>query len=442
MKTRKVTVTAVITLLMVTRAFAPTNVSIGNGFQQSNGTYLNAQKIAGNLAITSITIQASGQITIVTPSDLSTSSSGTPHFDLWLVTPTLNVDYNLNMAATGTLYLTTSTINLDAPITSGGTLINPSRIIGAATVVNVLSNAASVQQAIDIAAPATPVTVQISPGQYPGDLTINNEQVTLLLLLARTNRVPVIINATNLIIGLDSSAATNDLTINGGVLYVTNALATGALDVRNGTLTISNVTATVDNLLLTNGTLSTMIFSKGTFQVGSTTVTNGQQFVIGDGADIANYVMQGETHSFNNGLVITNNSILSGCGTVNGAVTNYGTIYLNHGCDMYFNGQVVNYGKIISAANATPHFTGGLVDYTTPRSFPVLTSDGGIEVVGGQFTFTVAWNTNQVVVVETSTDLQNWTPVQTNTMITPYFQVAIPAPTVPGGAYFRVRLSP
>jgi hypothetical protein len=152
--------------------------------------------------------------------------------------------------------------------------------------------------------------------------------------------------------------------------------------------------------------------------------------------------MQGETHSFNNGLVITNNSILSGCGTVNGAVTNYGTIYLNHGCDMYFNGQVVNYGKIISAANATPHFTGGLVDYTTPRSFPVLTSDGGIEVVGGQFTFTVAWNTNQVVVVETSTDLQNWTPVQTNTMITPYFQVAIPAPTVPGGAYFRVRLSP
>jgi hypothetical protein len=108
---------------------------------------------------------------------------------------------------------------------------------------------------------------------------------------------------------------------------------------------------------------------------------------------------------------------------------------------MYFNGQVVNYGKIISAANATPHFTGGLVDNTATRSFPILTSDGGLGIAGGEFTFTVAWNTGQVMIVQMSSDLQNWTPVQTNTMPTPYFQVTIPAPTAPGGTFFRVKQS-
>jgi hypothetical protein len=184
-----------------------------------------------------------------------------------------------------------------------------------------------------------------------------------------------------------------------------------------------------------------MIFNSGSLQVGNTTVSNGQPFVVGDGTDTANYIMQGGTHSFNNGLVVSSNSMLSGCGTVNGAVTNYGTIYLNNGCDMYFNGPVVNYGKVISAANATPYFTGGLVDYTATRSFPVLTSDGGLGVAGGEFTFTVAWNTNQVMIVQMSSDLQNWTPVQTNTMTTPYFQVTIPATTGTNGTFFRVEQS-
>jgi hypothetical protein len=301
---------------------------------------------------------------------------------------------------------------------------------------------------MDIASHTSPVVVQLSPGQYPGDLTIANG------LVAQTitgNADPVgeleqVITATNVIIDLDSNITNSagDITIEGVSLYVTNALATGVLDVRNGTLTFLKgyyVMVAVDNLLLTNGTLSTIIFSSGTLQVGNTVVSNGQPFVVGDGTDTANYILQGGTHSFNNGLVISNNSLLSGCGTVNGAVTNYGTIYLNNGCDMYFNGQVVNYGKIISAANATPHFTGGLVDNTATRSFPVLTSDGGLGVAGGEFTFTVAWNMGQVMIVQMSSDLQNWTPVQTNTMTTPYFQVTIPAPTAPGGTFFRVKQS-
>jgi hypothetical protein len=119
---------------------------------------------------------------------------------------------------------------------------------------------------------------------------------------------------------LDSSAATSSVTIYGGTLYVTNAPATGALDVRNGTLTFSGVMATVDNLLLTNGAFSTMIFSNGTLQAGSAAVTNGQPFIVGDGADSATYRLLGGTHSFNNGLRIRNNATLSGHGSISGAV--------------------------------------------------------------------------------------------------------------------------
>lgn len=300
---------------MVTRAPAPEFVSIGNGAQLANGTYLNAQRIANDLVVTSVHAEATGAITIVDPSDLSTSPLGTPQYNLSLVTPTLNVSNNLNMAAESNLYLTVITLNMNAEFTSGGTLIDPSRVIGTATQVNVLSNTASLQQAIDIASPTDQVTVQVSPGEYPGDLTISNAQVALVCTNGDT-----VIAATNLTIGLDSSAATSSVTIYGGTLYVTNAPATGALDVRNGTLTFSGVMATVDNLLLTNGAFSTMIFSNGTLQAGSAAVTNGQPFIVGDGADSATYRLLGGTHSFNNGLRIRNNATLSGHGSISGAV--------------------------------------------------------------------------------------------------------------------------
>src|SRR5207244_5533024 len=110
-------------VIAATRASAditqdPTSVSIGNGVQQINGAYLNAQRIADNLAATSITIRATGSITIVDPSDLSTSLSGAPRFNLTLVSPTCNIDNNLNFAASGNLYLACNTLNLGGQITS------------------------------------------------------------------------------------------------------------------------------------------------------------------------------------------------------------------------------------------------------------------------------------------------------------------------------------
>ena len=153
--------------------YDPTSVSIGNGIQLVNGTYLNAQKIADKLVNTSIEIQATASITIVDPSDISTSPLGAPRFDLTLSAPVCNVDNNINLAASGNLILTCGTLNLNAQITSGGTTIDPNRVTSTATHVNVLSNAASLQQAIDSSSSTSPV-VHVSPGQYVENLTIRH----------------------------------------------------------------------------------------------------------------------------------------------------------------------------------------------------------------------------------------------------------------------------
>jgi hypothetical protein len=47
----------------------------------------------------------------------------------------------------------------------------------------------------------------------------------------------------------------------------------------------------------------------------------------------------------------------------------------------------------------------------------ILGSGGGLGVQNNKFQFTFSWAINTAVVVEASTNLQNWTPVSTNTLV-------------------------
>ena len=114
------------------------------------------------------------------------------------------------------------------------------------------------------------------------------------------------------------------------------------------------------NLMVT--VLGRFAFASGTVKTVSASINNGLPFIIGDGISIGNYIMQGGTNSFSNGLVISNNSTLSGCGTVNGSVTNYGTIVTMTGCPMDFFGQVVNYGTILEL-NGAPVFHSNFINH-------------------------------------------------------------------------------
>jgi large repetitive protein len=166
-------------LIFATPAWAPVTVSIGNGPTQPGGSYVNVGDLANALTATSVILQATTSITIVDSIDLSTSPSGdTPIYDLTLRAPSIDIARGVNMAAEGNLFLQGSngaptTVILRAPVTSGGSLIDPARVFSTATQVNVTTDAASVQQASDFASRTNPATVQVSAGTYAENVTID-----------------------------------------------------------------------------------------------------------------------------------------------------------------------------------------------------------------------------------------------------------------------------
>ncbi len=127
-------------------------------------------------------------------------------------------------------------------------------------------------------------------------------------------------------VGYNSGANNNQITLAGGSLSVTNAGGTGTLDVRRGTLTLNSGTITVDQFRATNSASSVVNFNGGLLRSGGTTVSNGVPFVVGNGVSVATLDLLGGTHTFANGLTVTNNANLTGAGTVLGGITSGGTI--------------------------------------------------------------------------------------------------------------------
>ncbi|MCI0747468.1 MAG: hypothetical protein L0Y58_18850 [Verrucomicrobia subdivision 3 bacterium] len=115
------------------------------------------------------------------------------------------------------------------------------------------------------------------------------------------------------------------LRVEGGELHVTSNL------VANGIALLTQGTLSVGHFYLTNNA-GLMIFPGGTMRSGGTTVSNGSPFVVGDGLKPATYHMTGGVHEFADGLIISENATLSGCGTIIGnVINNGGTISTNCG---------------------------------------------------------------------------------------------------------------
>lgn len=98
--------------------------------------------------------------------------------------------------------------------------------------------------------------------------------------------------------------------------------------VANGFCALTGGTLGVGQLYLTNSA-SVMSFAGGTLRSGGARVANGQPFVVGDGTSPATYQMNGGLHEFADGLIISPNATLSGCGTIIGTVINNGMIATN-----------------------------------------------------------------------------------------------------------------
>jgi hypothetical protein len=133
--------------------------------------------------------------------------------------------------------------------------------------------------------------------------------------------------ASNLFVGAVSNSA-GLVTIDGGTLSVSNLGGNALLSVPNGSIGLAGGTLSTDNLLLTNST-GLFTFDSGTLDTKNTTVNNGKPFVVGNGTAAAVLHLSGGTHIFANGLMISSNAMLAGCGQVVGPIVNHGVIATN-----------------------------------------------------------------------------------------------------------------
>jgi len=118
---------------------------------------------------------------------------------------------------------------------------------------------------------------------------------------------------------------------------------------------------------LTVGAGNSVAFNSGTLSVSGTSYSGGTAFTVGNGTDAATMQLRGGSHTFNSGLVIADNAVLTGTGTL---MTMSGSLTFNSGStflvnfvgsvsdQLSLNGNVfINTGAQISF-NGTPTQTG------------------------------------------------------------------------------------
>ena len=272
-------------------------------------------------------------------------------------------------------------------------------------------------------------SVTVSNGVWLGrDMVIGSKTNSLGQVTQEGGTVSL---SSKLILGKWSDA-TGEIHMNNGSLNVTNATGTALLLVGGptyvtfpptnncymncpptptlsgkGVVTQNGGTVTVDQLLLTNGPNSVYSFSAGTLQTKATsviylvnygtytppyynwvitsTVTNPQTFVVGDGIQPATFHLLGGVHSFVNDLRIRTSSFLTGCGTINGNVLVEGTVVADCGGTLTFSGVVTNNGVIKA--------TGGSVI----EGYGTVVNNGVIDVINGNTNFHSAFINNGLV---------------------------------------------
>jgi len=139
--------------------------------------------------------------------------------------------------------------------------------------------------------------------------------------------VPSVIAAgtASITLGTTSAVADADRAI-GRLTVASGSLDADVVRVQNGVFTNSGGTSTIGNLLATTNTAA-IALTGGTLNLGASTINNGQALVLGDGIGAATLNLTGNgSHSFADGLLLSANSLLAGAGTINGSLTNFGTI--------------------------------------------------------------------------------------------------------------------
>ena len=199
---------------------------------------------------------------------------------------------------------------------------------------------------------------------------------------------------------------------------------------------------------------------------GLTNVTFGSHVTtIGDDAFIQCYKLA--SVNIPNNVTSIGDAAFNGCSdltsvTIGSGVTNistYAFIYCPNLHQVYFLGNAPAVNGAAGSADitlfygetGTVFFASGTAGWGatfggwpaaagTYQASPQITGSGGdLGVRNHQFHFSIAWATNTAVVVEASTDLQEWTPVLTNALVNGAIDFSDPAWANYPRQYYRVR---
>ncbi len=194
--------------------------------------------------------------------------------------------------------------------------------------------------------------------------------------------------------------------VSGGQLQASSLLI-GYNNYGVGELTISNGSVQANSLILTNGANSRIALVGGTLESGGTVVTNNQRFVVGNGINSATFTLgAGGTHWFANGLEITSNATLSGCGTINGSVLvdTGGVVVANCGT-LTFNNIVTNNGVLLA--------DGG----STLETYSNLVNNGTIDAINGSTNFHGAFVNRGTVLTSANVKISQVAPSGQNFVV-------------------------
>jgi len=186
--------------------------------------------------------------------------------------------------------------------------------------------------------------------------------------------------------------STGTAAVSGGNLIVTNLSASADLVIASGTFTLDGGAVLADAVVLTNSS-SQLVFDSGLLRAKALTMSNGQPFVVGDGVKTATLELGGGTYTFANGLVISPNASVTGCGNVIGNITNLGT-YSNP-CGQASNVTISSLTKAgntvtvsfysLNNLNHTLEFKNSLNDATWSAILPAIAGNGGVQSLPDTF---------------------------------------------------------
>ncbi len=138
----------------------------------------------------------------------------------------------------------------------------------------------------------------------------------------------------------------------------------------NGLYIADGGTVTTPSLVVSNGNLVALL--GGTLNTGETIVDNSAVFPVGVGTAPATLHLNGGEHLFAQGLLVTSNALLTGCGVITGPVTVSagGTVQVGAGCSLTFTGNMTNNGAMQTNSGSTLIFQGSFVNNGTIGNAP------------------------------------------------------------------------